>query len=306
MTPVRLWYQGARPKTLGAAVSPVLVGTAAGSLDGPIDWPRARRGASWSRSRCRSASTTPTTTPTACAAPTRTGAGRCGSTATGLATPARGAQRGRDLAFAVAAVVGARALARREPVAVARRGRGDRAPRSPTPAGRSRTATSASARSWCSCSSASSRPSAARTCSTRTLPGVGVGGARSRSGSRRAAILLANNVRDVDTDRGHGQAHARGAHRRGAGPRASTSACIAGAMVAVVACGAFVPSALLAVLALPLAVAPVRAMLTASRSARARSRRWSERCASSSCSARCSRSGLWARLARGRCARTTR
>ncbi len=33
-------------------------------------------------------------------------------------------------------------------------------------------------------------------------------------------------------------------------------------MVAVVACGAFVPSALLAVLALPLAVAPVRAMLT--------------------------------------------
>ena len=41
MTTARLWYQGARPKTLGAAISPVLVGTAAGSLDGPIDWPRA-------------------------------------------------------------------------------------------------------------------------------------------------------------------------------------------------------------------------------------------------------------------------
>ena len=37
MTTARLWYQGARPKTLGAAISPVLVGTAAGSLDGPID-----------------------------------------------------------------------------------------------------------------------------------------------------------------------------------------------------------------------------------------------------------------------------
>src|SRR5207247_8329793 len=41
VTTARLWYQGARPKTLGAAISPVLVGTAAGSLDGPINWPRA-------------------------------------------------------------------------------------------------------------------------------------------------------------------------------------------------------------------------------------------------------------------------
>src|SRR4029079_3201508 len=45
VTTARLWYQGARPKTLGAAISPVLVGTAAGSLDGPIDWPRAAAGA---------------------------------------------------------------------------------------------------------------------------------------------------------------------------------------------------------------------------------------------------------------------
>jgi 1,4-dihydroxy-2-naphthoate octaprenyltransferase len=36
-----VWFQGARPKTLGAAISPVLVGTAAGSLDGPIHWGRA-------------------------------------------------------------------------------------------------------------------------------------------------------------------------------------------------------------------------------------------------------------------------
>ena len=30
-TPARLWLLGARPRTLGAAVAPVLVGTAAGS-----------------------------------------------------------------------------------------------------------------------------------------------------------------------------------------------------------------------------------------------------------------------------------
>jgi len=41
MTAPRLWYQGARPKTLGVSVSCVLVGTAAGSLTGPTDWWRA-------------------------------------------------------------------------------------------------------------------------------------------------------------------------------------------------------------------------------------------------------------------------
>ena len=54
------------------------------------------------------------------------------------------------------------------------------------------------------------------------------GSPRSRSGSRRAAILLANNVRDVDTDRVDGQAHARGSARRGAVRAGSTSACIVG------------------------------------------------------------------------------
>jgi 1,4-dihydroxy-2-naphthoate octaprenyltransferase len=74
-------------------------------------------------------------------------------------------------------------------------------------------------------------------------------------------ILLANNVRDVDTDRATGKRTV--AVRIGA-PRARGLyvACIVGAMVAVVACGAFVPTALIAILALPLALMPVRAMLT--------------------------------------------
>ena len=40
MTP-KLWWEGARPKTLGVAVAPVLVGTAAGALGESIRWPRA-------------------------------------------------------------------------------------------------------------------------------------------------------------------------------------------------------------------------------------------------------------------------
>ncbi len=41
MTSAAHWYQGARPRTLGAAVSPVLVGTAAASRYGDIVWWRA-------------------------------------------------------------------------------------------------------------------------------------------------------------------------------------------------------------------------------------------------------------------------
>jgi 1,4-dihydroxy-2-naphthoate polyprenyltransferase len=39
--PTRLWWEGARPKTLGVAVAPVLVGTAAGALGESIRWSRA-------------------------------------------------------------------------------------------------------------------------------------------------------------------------------------------------------------------------------------------------------------------------
>src|SRR3954454_19248968 len=41
MTTAGEWFEGARPRTLGAAVAPVLVGTAAASLDGPLIWWRA-------------------------------------------------------------------------------------------------------------------------------------------------------------------------------------------------------------------------------------------------------------------------
>ena len=74
-------------------------------------------------------------------------------------------------------------------------------------------------------------------------------------------ILLANNVRDVDTDRVSGKrtlAVRLGAERA----RGLYVGCVGAAIIAAVVCGAFVPTALVAVLAVPVAVAPVRAMLT--------------------------------------------
>ena len=41
MTSAAHWFQGARPRTLGAAVSPVLVGTAVASRYGDVVWWRA-------------------------------------------------------------------------------------------------------------------------------------------------------------------------------------------------------------------------------------------------------------------------
>jgi 1,4-dihydroxy-2-naphthoate octaprenyltransferase len=40
-TSIATWIQGARPRTLGAAIAPVAVGTAVALDDGPISWPRA-------------------------------------------------------------------------------------------------------------------------------------------------------------------------------------------------------------------------------------------------------------------------
>ena len=87
------WIAGARPRTLPAAVAPVLAGTAIAVWErrGGLVEGAARAGRR--RCCCRSASTTPTTTPTASAAPTTTGSARCGSSAAG--SPAPGGQGGR-------------------------------------------------------------------------------------------------------------------------------------------------------------------------------------------------------------------
>jgi 1,4-dihydroxy-2-naphthoate octaprenyltransferase len=77
------------------------------------------------------------------------------------------------------------------------------------------------------------------------------------------AILLANNIRDVDTDRAAGKrtlAVRIGARRA----RALFVGCVVGAFLAVTAVGVLEPPALIALAAVPLAVPPVRLALTRS------------------------------------------
>jgi 1,4-dihydroxy-2-naphthoate octaprenyltransferase len=242
---------------LGAALSPVLVGTAAGSLDGPIDWPRAvaagavalalQVGVNFANDYSDGVRGTDAQ---------RRGPVRL--TATGLATP-RSVRNAAALAFAFAAVVGAVLSIVVNPwlllVGVAAIGAAVTYTGGPKPYGYiglgelmvlvffGFVATVGSAY-----------------VQHATLPGVAWVAALA-AGLPACGILLANNVRDVDTDRVTGKRTL--AVRIGAArARGLYVASIAGAMIAVVACGAFVASALLAVLALPLAVAPVRAMLT--------------------------------------------
>jgi 1,4-dihydroxy-2-naphthoate octaprenyltransferase len=257
VTTAKLWYQGARPKTLGAALSPVLVGTSAGMLEGPINWPRAagagvvalalQVGVNFANDYSDGVRGTDAQ---------RRGPIRL--TATGLASP--GAVRNAAvLAFGVAAVVGGVLSIVVNPwlllVGVAAIAAAVTYTGGPKPYGYiglgevmvliffGFVATVGSAY-----------------VQHASLPGVAWVAALA-AGLPACGILLANNVRDVDTDRVTGKRTV--AVRIGA-PRARGLyvACIAGAMVAVVACGAFVPAALLAIVALPLAIPPVRAMLT--------------------------------------------
>jgi 1,4-dihydroxy-2-naphthoate polyprenyltransferase len=257
MTTAGLWYQGARPKTLGAALSPVLVGTAAGSLDGPIDWPRAVAAATVALALqigvnfANDYSDGVRGTDAQRRGPVRL-------TATGLASP-RAVRRAAFLAFATAAVVGTVLSLVVNPwllvVGIAAVVAAVTYTGGPKPYGYiglgevmvlvffGFVATVGSAY-----------------VQHATVPGVAWVAALA-AGLPACGILLANNVRDVDTDRVSGKRTV--AVRIGAArARGLYVACIAGAIVAVVACGAFVAAALLAVLALPLAVAPVRAMLT--------------------------------------------
>jgi 1,4-dihydroxy-2-naphthoate octaprenyltransferase len=81
------------------------------------------------------------------------------------------------------------------------------------------------------------------------------------AGLPAVGILLANNVRDVDTDLATGKrtlAVRIGATRA----RRLYVACVGGAVVAAALCAVRAPYALISLAAAPLAAAPARAMLT--------------------------------------------
>jgi 1,4-dihydroxy-2-naphthoate polyprenyltransferase len=251
---MNVWVQGARPRTLVAAVCPVLVGTAAAASEGPVVAWRAlaalvvalalQVGVNYANDYSdglRGADT-----------PARLGPARL--TAAGLAAPAA-VKRAAAAAFAVAAVaglalavavdlrlllVGAAAIA----AAVLYTG----GPRPYGYAGFGELAVLVFFGVVATCGSAYVQLGRVPAVAAVASVVVGLGA---------VAILLANNVRDVDGDRAAGKRTL--AVRLGpARARDLFAAVVAGVFVAAALLGLARPTALLALAALPLAARPVR------------------------------------------------
>ncbi len=258
-TPPALWFQGARPKTLGVAVAPVLVGTAAGAAGGPIRWWRAiaalvvalalQVGVNYANDYSDGVRGTD-----------RDRRGPVRLVASGLASPAS-VRNAAALSFAVAAIVGGALALVVSPwlllIGVAALVAAVTYTGGPKPYGYlglgelmvlaffGFVATVGSAY-----------------VQHRHVPATAWWAALA-VGLPACGILLANNVRDVETDVVSGKRTL--AVRVGAArARALYASCIAVAIVAVVAMGVLHPWALLGLGAVPLAVTPVRLVLTRS------------------------------------------
>ena len=250
---------GGRPKTLGAAIAPVLVGTAAATTDGPIRWGRAvaalvvalalQVGVNYANDYSDGVRGTDKDR----RGPVRLVAG-------GLASPAA-VRNASAIAFAVAAIVGGALSLVVNPwllvVGLAALIAAITYTGGPKPYGYlglgevmvlaffGFVATVGSAY-----------------VQYRQLPGVAWWSALA-VGLPACAILLANNVRDVETD---SVAQKRTLAVRFGAPRARLlfAGCMVGALLAVVGCGVLHPWALLALAAAPLAITPTRLVRTRS------------------------------------------
>ena len=254
-----MWWEGARPKTLGVAVAPVLVGTAAGALGRSIRWSHAvaalfvalalQVGVNYANDYSDGVRGTD-----------KERRGPIRLVASGLASPAA-VRNAAGIAFLAAALVGGVLSLVVSPwllliglaalvAAVTYTG-------GPKPYGYiglgevmvlvffGFVATVGSAY-----------------VQYRYLPAEAWWGALV-VGLPACGILLANNVRDVATDIGAGK---RTLAVRVGAPRARVlyAGCLAGALVAVIACGVWHPWALIALAAAPLALAPARLVRTRS------------------------------------------
>ena len=258
MTTAAEWVAGARPRTLGAAVSPVLVGTAAAYADGdPVIWWRAvaalvvALGLQVGVNYANDYSDGVRGADTKRAGPLRL-------TASGVAAPAA-VRNAAAVAFGVAAVaglalaiavdlrlllVGAVAIA----AAVLYTG-------GPRPYGYSGLGEVAVLVFFGFVATAGSAY-----VQLERVPTAAWWGAVA-VGLLACAILLANNIRDVDTDRVAGKRTLP--VRTGIGAaRGVYAGCVAGAFVAVAAIGVLYPPALIALAAFPLALQPVRLVMT--------------------------------------------
>jgi 1,4-dihydroxy-2-naphthoate octaprenyltransferase len=245
---VNIWIAGARPKTLGAAIAPVVVGTAAASLDGPVNWARGSAalvvalalqvGVNYANDYSDGVRGTDAN---------RRGPVRL--TATGLATPAA-VRNAAVISFAVAAIVGAVLCLVVNPllllIGAAALAAAVLYTGGPKPYGYlglgdlmvlvffGFVATVGSAY-----------------VQHESIPGV-TWVAALVVGLPACALLGINNLRDIETDRASGKRTL--AVRLGA-PRAKLlyRVCVIGALVAVAVCGVIVHAAFLALLAAPLA-----------------------------------------------------
>jgi 1,4-dihydroxy-2-naphthoate polyprenyltransferase len=254
MTSAAQWVAGARPRTLGAAISPVLVGTAAAYAETEsVIWWRAvaalavALGLQVGVNYANDYSDGVRGTDTKRAGPLRL-------TASGVAAPAA-VRNAAALAFGVAAVVGlalaiavdlrllvvgAFAIA----AAVLYTG-------GPRPYGYSGLGELAVLVFFGFVATAGSAY-----VQLERVPAAAWWGAVA-VGLLACGILLANNIRDIETDRVAGKRTLPVLTGLPAA-RGLFAACVVGAFAAVVAVGALYPPALIALAAVPLAVAPVR------------------------------------------------
>jgi 1,4-dihydroxy-2-naphthoate polyprenyltransferase len=249
-----VWVRGARPRTLVAAVCPVLVGTAAAAAEGPLVAWRApvalvvalalQVGVNYANDYSDGVRGTDT--------PARVGPTRL--VAAGLAAPAA-VRRAAAVAFAVAALAGLALavavdlrllLAGAAAIAAAVLYTGG--PRPYGYAGFGELAVLVFFGVLATCGSAYVQLERVPAAALAASVPVGLGA---------VAILLANNVRDVDGDRAAGKRTL--AVRLGrARARDLFAAVVAGVFLAAALLGLARPPALLALVALPLAVRPVQ------------------------------------------------
>jgi 1,4-dihydroxy-2-naphthoate polyprenyltransferase len=242
-----LWFLGARPRTLGAAFSPVLVGTAVASRYGSVVWWRAGLAL-------------------VVALALQVGVNYANDYSDGVRgvdaerlVPAPSVRRAAVLAFAVAAGAGVILALAVDPrlilvgvAAIAAAGLYSGGPRPYASAGLGEASVLVFFGLVATCGSTYVQ--------LERVPGLAVGGAVA-VGLLACAILLVNNLRDVETDAASGKRTL--AVRIGpAATRSLFTASVAGGLAAPVALAPVAPGALLALLAAPLAAGPLRTVAT--------------------------------------------
>ena len=258
MTTAAEWVAGARPRTLGAALSPVIVGTAAAYADSDtVIWWRAvaalvvalalQVGVNYANDYSDGVRGTDTKR-----------AGPLRLTASGVAAPAA-VRNAAALAFGVAAVVGlalAIAVDLRllvvGAVAIAAAVLYTGGPRPYGYSGLGEVAVLVFFGFVATAGSAYVQLERVPTAAWWGAVAVGL---------LACAILVANNIRDIDTDRVTGK-RTLPVLMGAPAARGLFVGCVAGAFVAVAAVGVLYPTALVALAALPLAVQPVRLVMT--------------------------------------------